>query len=196
MVRSHRHKTNSDRDTQRQINRTQCKSTMASVCTEWTCTHNSFFIALGVDTTDKMCTVPNRNLHRSLVSKQYEIFHTILCKPFFYCVCLGVWQCKLQWQEIYMYFILRTVKFHWCTCISLIQSLFVSEDVKKEDLVSSLLKYIVAELVHTVYLNANLLGIKKAYFCGNFVNHDVTRRKITAQFTLKNWSKSVRKYFL
>ena len=74
--------------------------------------------------------------------------------------------------------------------------LFVSEDVKEEDLVSSLLKYIVAELVHTVYLNANLLGVKKAYFCGNFVNHDVTRRKITAQFTLKNWSKSVRKYFL
>ena len=60
---------------------------------------------------------------------------------------------------------------------------------------SSLLKYTVSELVHTVYLNSNLLGVRKAYFCGNFVNHDVIRQKVTAQFTVKNSSRSVKILF-
>ena len=50
----------------------------------------------------------------------------------------------------------------------------------------SLLKFILTELVHTIHMNANLMGIHRVYFCGNFANHEVTRRHITSSFVLRN----------
>ena len=50
----------------------------------------------------------------------------------------------------------------------------------------SLLKFILIELVHTIHMNANLMGIHRVYFCGNFANHEVTRRHITSGFVLRN----------
>ena len=68
----------------------------------------SYFIGLGLyygsftltdtatktDTdTDKMCTEPNRNLHRSL-SDHYEHLHTVLHKPFLIGLGHSLCQCK------------------------------------------------------------------------------------------------------
>ena len=42
------------------------------------------------------------------------------------------------------------------------------------------------ELVHVAHMNAKLLGIPRVYFCGNFVNHEITRRDITGLFSVRN----------
>ena len=42
------------------------------------------------------------------------------------------------------------------------------------------------ELVHVCHMNAKLLGIPRVYFCGNFVNHEITRRDITSLFAVRN----------
>ena len=42
------------------------------------------------------------------------------------------------------------------------------------------------ELVHVCHMNAKLLGIPRVYFCGNFVNHEITLRDITSLFAVRN----------
>ena len=63
---------------------------------------------------------------------------------------------------------------------------FLTEQCKREDIIFSLLRFLVTELVHVVHLTANLLGIHRVYFSGNFVNHDVTRRELTGVFAVSN----------
>ena len=63
---------------------------------------------------------------------------------------------------------------------------FFTEECKQEDILFSLLRFLVTELVHVVHMNAKLLGIPRVYFCGNFVNHEITRRDITSLFAVRN----------
>ena len=62
----------------------------------------------------------------------------------------------------------------------------LTEECKKEDIVFSLLRFLVTELVHVAHMTANLFGIHRVYFCGNFVNHEITRRDITSVFAVRN----------
>ena len=61
-----------------------------------------------------------------------------------------------------------------------------AEDSKQEDIIFSLLRFLLIELVHVAHLNASMSGINKVYFCGNFVNHEVVRREITTTFSVRN----------
>ena len=63
---------------------------------------------------------------------------------------------------------------------------FLTEECKQEDILFSLLRFLVTELVHVVHMNAKLLGIPRVYFCGNFVNHEITRRDIPSLFAVRN----------
>ena len=68
----------------------------------------------------------------------------------------------------------------------LVQRISVLDECKNEDIIFSMLNFILIELIHVVHLNVNLLGIPRAYFCGNFVNHDLPRNRITGMFTVRN----------